>query len=176
MLILDACIVITFATGGYLSVIEDLRLHSVCIAARAAGEVIREPGHGALQRAIAARRVTLETIDLEIDAEQQALARFDSRPAFRNRGEAEVLALALTRGYIVASDENAVRKSARNELGPSRVVGTIDLLRWAVRENRLSVAAAAQTLSELDSGQRILSVFAQQGLDVREYLRTHGNG
>ena len=139
MLILDACIVITFGAAGHFSIVDDLRLHSICIAARAAGEVIREPARGALHSAINAGRSTVVTADIENDSEQQALARFDARPAFRNRGEAEVLALAVTRGYVVASDENAVRKAAREALGAERVTGSLDLLKWAIQEKRLEI-------------------------------------
>ena len=69
MLILDACIVITFGTAGYLSIVEDLRLHTICIATRAAGEVIREPARSALHNAVSAGRIVVVTADIENDSE-----------------------------------------------------------------------------------------------------------
>ena len=117
MLILDACIVITFGSTGNLSVVTELQQHRLCIASRAVAEVIREPAASALRAAVSAGRIAVESADIENAAEQQALARFDARPAFRNRGDAEVLALAVARGYLLASDENAVRHAARLNSG-----------------------------------------------------------
>ena len=52
------------------------------------------------------------TIDLGDAVEQEVLQRYDALIPFRSRGDAEVLALAKARGYIVESDDQAVRSAA----------------------------------------------------------------
>ncbi len=119
---------------------------------------------------IASGRLCVESIDLENPAEQEALQAYDARPAFRGRGDAEVLALAATRAYIVASDERAIRATVLAEWGPSRLAGTADFIVWAVREDRLGAGDAEGVLLELDSGTRVLAQLKHQGRTLRHLL------
>jgi hypothetical protein len=50
MLVLDACIVVTFANAGHFSLIEELGQHKVSIAHGAVTEVTRDPTKSVLQR------------------------------------------------------------------------------------------------------------------------------
>ena len=173
MVILDACIVISFANAGYFAIVAELRAHPLCIGVRTRSEVIRDPARAALDAAIQSGRIAVESIDLSQPREQSALATFDSRPAFRNRGDAEVLALAVCRQYIVASDETAVRSTAAAELGStSRVAGTLDFLRWAVHERRLPLSDASRVLSALDCGPALLSQLLRRGQSLSDLLGT----
>ena len=85
-------------------------------------------------------------------------------PAFRSRGDAEVLALAASRGWIVGSDDRAVTRAAASELGPSRIAGTLDFLRWGVAEQRLTVREGTALLGALDSGAAITRRIVAAGL------------
>jgi hypothetical protein len=123
-----------------------------------------------LAACIESQVIAVEAVDLAVGAEQEALARFDARPAFRNRGEAEVLALAATRGYIVGSDEVAVRRAALSEFGVSRLAGTLDFLKWAVVEGRATALQAEILLKGLDVGPGILRELARRGLTVVRVL------
>ena len=81
-----------------------------------------------------------------------------------------MLAIAVARGYLVASDESAVRKAARDELGQQRVAGSLDLLKWAVQENRLKVGEAVRILPELDRGPAVMAMLQRRGEDVAKLL------
>ncbi|MCX6069417.1 MAG: hypothetical protein NTU91_00955 [Chloroflexi bacterium] len=170
--ILDACLVITFGNAEALDTIAGLRLHHVAIACRAAGEVLWPPAADQLAGRIADDSIHVEAIDIDVAAEQQALARFDASPRFRNRGDAEVLALAATRGWIVGSDEVAIRRVAFEEFGAGRVAGTLDFLKWAVGERRLTLDQAVDLLRSLDVGPALLRRIAAAGQTPEGVLST----
>ena len=133
-----------------------LRRHRVTISRRAAAEVTRPPALDQLNSAIEHGLITVEQIDLDAGGEQEALARFDNSPRFRGRGDAEVLALAVSRDWILGSDETAVRRAAQTEIGAARVAGTLDFLRWAVIERRITTAQAAALLGRVDVGSGLV--------------------
>lgn len=168
MIVLDACIIISFGSAGRLDLIDTLHLDRVCVSARARTEVVRDPARTALEASIAAGRISVETVDLEIPAEQDAFRMFDARPAFRGRGDAEVLALAASREYIVASDERAIRRTVLTEFGALRLAGTLDFIVWAIREERLQFEHAESVLARLDSGARILAQLQREGRNLKD--------
>lgn len=170
MIVLDACMIISFGNAGRLDLVDTLRLDRVCVSARARSEVIRDPARAAMEASVAAGRICVESIDLEDVTEQEALQAYDARPAFRGRGDAEVLALAASRGYIVASDERAVRSVVIAEWGLRRLVGTADFIVWAVREGRLPIADAESALAQLDSGTRILAQLRREGRAFKDLI------
>lgn len=49
-------------------------------------------------------------------------------------GETECIAAALNGQYLICCDDRKARSTASNLIGPSRVIGTIRLLRWCVEE------------------------------------------
>lgn len=148
--------------------VAQLRRHRVTIARRAASEVTRPPALDQLNNAIEHGLITVEQIDLDAGGEQEALARFDNSPRFRGRGDAEVLALAISRGWIVGSDETAVRRAAQTEIGAARVAGTLDFLRWAVIERRITTARAVALLGRVDVGSGLLHRIEASGQTPEE--------
>jgi predicted nucleic acid-binding protein len=168
--VLDACLIITFGSVERLELLIEAPVGRVIVAARAFAEVKRPPARDLLRTAVSEDRIHREAIDLERQAEQEAFARFNGRPAFRNRGEAEVLALALTRNYIVGSDERPVQTAAIQELGRQRVAGSLDILIWALRDRRLSLAEAEALVDELDSGDGIRRLLGTNGKRLRDLL------
>lgn len=168
--VLDTCLVITFGNAEALQVISELQAHEVVTCPRVVREVTRPPAVTALNDAVAHGDIELTSIDPEVPRQQNALRRFDAMPAFRDRAEAEVLALAKSRNMIVASDENAVRRTARRELGRERVAGTLDFLVWAVREGRLTVRDAEDLLDRLDVGEAIARRIRNEGRTFGDLL------
>jgi predicted nucleic acid-binding protein len=169
-LVLDACLIITFGSAGRLDLLSEAPVGRVIVAARACAEVKRPPARDLLRQAVSEGRIHREAIDLEQQAEQEAFARFNARPAFRDRGEAEVLSLALTRNYIVGSDERPVRTAAIQELGRQRVAGSLDILIWAIRDRRLSLAEAEDLINELDSGDGVRRMLGASGKSLTDLL------
>jgi hypothetical protein len=169
-LVLDACVAITFGNIARLDLLTGIAGYKVAIGARARTEVSREPATGHLQAAIGSGSLSTAAIDLGVPAEVAALADFDRRPAFRGRGEAEVLALARSRGYAVGSDERAVLTAARGEVGASYAFSSLDFLVFALRENRIELSAATTMLTQIDTGPQILRYLQGRGVSLRDLL------
>lgn len=170
MIVLDACMIISFGNAGRLDLIDTLRLDAVCVSARARTEVVRDPARAAMEASIAAGRLVVEAIDLANPVEQDALRVYVARPAFRGRGDAEVLSLAASRAYLVGSDERAMRTAVLAAWGPQRLAGTVDFIVWAVREARLAADRAEETLAKLDSGGRVLAQLKREGRTLRDLI------
>jgi len=155
LIVLDATLAITFGAVRRLDLLSGLQRHDVGIAQRAAAEVLRQPARSALDSALEAEEIRVFALDLDDPVEADALLHYDALPAFRGRGDAEVLALASARKLVVGSDDRAVRTTARRDFGSARVAGTLDVLVWAMREGRLTLASAGKLLDQLDVGPGI---------------------
>lgn len=171
---LDACLVITFGNIESLDIVASLGSHRIAIASRAAGEVRRPPASLELARCLDDGSIEKVAIDPYVAAEQDALVRFDASARFRGRGDAEVLAIAAARGWIVGSDELAIQRVALQEFGPRRLAGTLDFLRWAVIESRVTVAEAVGTLNRLDVAPTLLRRIRDAGLTPEAVLGAAG--
>lgn len=163
-LVLDACLVITFGNADALELVTGIEGYEVVIASRAIGEVRRPPASRSLRAALEERRIRSTAIDLSVAGEQDALARFDAMPAFRGRGDAEVLALAVSRGYAVGTDERAIRRVVKAELTPRHLVSTLDVLVLAVRQGRMSARKAVRLLERIDVGPAYAKRMKDAGL------------
>lgn len=140
-LIADACLLITLGGADALWLLRDIPGWRAVTCQRAVAEVLRPPASRRVRAALEEGWLGLVTIDLEIAAERRALIEFDAQPAFRNRADAEILALARTRGYVVGTDDRRVRREAER-FGSDRVAGCIDLLIFSMRAGRLDVSEA----------------------------------
>lgn len=169
-LILDACIAITFGEQERLDLVWGLESRRVIIAERAREEVMLPPASIQLDDAIRKGTIEVESIDLEDDREQEALTRYDARAAFRDRGDAEVIALASVREYVVGSDDAAVRRAVRRDLGDARIAGTLDILVWAIRNGRISSEEAEEFLESCDVGSMIIEGLETQGTRLSDLV------
>lgn len=170
ILVLDACVAITFGNVARLDLVTGIRGYQVAIGARSRAEVSRDPARRLVQEAISSGALVVAGIDLAIPAEVAALADFDRRPAFKGRGEAEVLALARIRGYAVASDERAVLTAARAEAGSGPAFSSLELLVLAVRESRLDLASANALVGKLDTGRQIVRYLQNRGVSLQDLV------
>lgn len=168
--VVDACCIITYGNVMRLDLVATLAGRRVVIAARAYAEVKKPPASVQVATEIATGRLSVEMINLADLAEATLLAHFDSRPAFRNRGEAEVLALATARGYAIASDEAPVLTAALNELGSGYVFTSATLLRQAVREGRITISDALTLLSQMDIAAGVQKAATARQMTIRDYL------
>lgn len=168
-IVVDTCIAITFGNAEAISVVADLAAHNVVLAARAHGEITSEPARSQVKQAIDSGKVQLARISLDVADEQDALRRYDQSVRFRGRADAEVLALAESRGWIVGSDEIAMRRVAAT-FGAHRFAGTLDFLKFAVGEARLSLEEAEMLLRSLDVGPAFVRRIEAEGRSIRAIL------
>lgn len=107
--VVDACLVITFGNADRLNLLASTPTRRTVIPPHSAREVSRPPASVALADAIARGLIASEAIDVDDAAEQDAFREANEAPAFRDRGDAEVLALARSRRWILGSDDTALR-------------------------------------------------------------------
>ena len=109
---------------------------------------------GALAEGLLARTV-IDSIDV--------LALFGTLRDLMGRGEAACLALAVTKGWIIASDEKRrFRREVLERIGAARIVDTASLLRHAISIARVSVAEADGFKAVLET-RRFVMPFASFG-------------
>lgn len=169
-LFLDACILITFGNCRALELITRCTRFQGEVGGRVQAEVLRPPASNELRAALRAGALRSVELDLYDSREAGQLQRFEERPAFRGRGDAEVLALAVSRQGWVGSDDPAVRRAATGELGKNSVVGSLDLLVWAVRDGRLGMPESKKLISRLDVGPRINRSLAAAGVTMEDLV------
>ncbi len=170
MMAADACLIITFGNAEALDLLTDLADYRIAVCPRVRDEIKKPPAASLLQDAI--DNGSIETIALDpSDAKEQALLQqYDVRVGFHDRADAEVLALAVSRGYMVGTDDPAVRRAAMEGLGPNMVAGTLDILVWALRERRMHATDAEQLLATLDVGPHLQQKLERRGKTLRDLV------
>jgi hypothetical protein len=120
-------------------------------------ELRQRPSRDPIDAAIAAGNlllVELDTADLTQMREWAAwLERVD-------QGEAEAIAIASTRGWLVAIEDRQAQRAIDADLGQGRWVNCGSLLIDALRDKRLSAAEADRIFHDLDC----YSSYAKAGL------------
>ena len=169
-LFLDACLLITLGSEDVLDLTTGNPRFRTCAGSRALSEVKRPPALHTVREALAHGGLQRMDLDLEDPRQASELARFDAMPAFTGRGDAEALALASIHEGFVASDDRAVRIATAREFGVGRLVGTLDLLVWSVRDGKQTVASAEALLARLDVGPGLLAQMSRAGTSLLEMV------
>jgi predicted nucleic acid-binding protein len=104
------------------------------------------------QRAALDAALALGTWKRESLVDPLAMALQADLMTIMDPGEAATLALAATRGHLVASDERgACLRAVRARLGPGRLVDTPGLIVLAIRKGTLTVAEADELKAVLEA-------------------------
>lgn len=143
----DANVVINFIHAGLLGDLPRLVGLSFIVTDVVYEEISYHEQRVALDAALAAgtwRRESLFDLDA-ISLQADLMTIMDP-------GEASTLALAATKGYLVASDERrAFLREARVRLGTGRIVDTPGLIVLAIRAGTLTVKEADQLKAALET-------------------------
>lgn len=145
VIITDTSLLINLTHTGHLPLLGQTAPYRFVVPDEVVNEVTDESQKQALETALdagALARVTIETTEeLELYAEFLQIL---------GAGESACLALASTRGWIVACDEKRVfLREARGHLGEGRLLNTVGLYVTWVRSQLLTVA-------EADEAKRVL--------------------
>ena len=140
VVVTDANVLINFCHIGQLPLLGALTPYRFFVP----GEVINEITEPAQQAKVAG-------------------ALFGTLRDLMGRGEAACLALAVTKGWMIASDEKRrFRREVVERIGAARMVGTASLLRQAISIGRVSVAEADGFKAVLEA-RRFVMPFASFG-------------
>jgi predicted nucleic acid-binding protein len=138
VVITDANVLINFVVIEQLSLFGAIEGYQFHVPTDVVEEIVDDEQHSAVLKAIAAghlKQVTLDTID--------TIALFAQLRDVMGRGEASCLALAVSTGAYVASDEKKrFRRRAIDLLGEERILRTESVLLEALRQGRITIAEA----------------------------------
>jgi predicted nucleic acid-binding protein len=139
-LAIDACSLIILDKGGVLDKVLTLGNHEFFIGSFVEDEC------GTLAK-IRLQQGTLKKLQderLSLHKFVTLLDRYDL-----GYGETECIAFCISENISLCSDDAKARKAAETELGASRVVGTLYLLRECVRSNLLTKAEAVLAYEQM---------------------------
>ena len=138
VVVTDANVLINFAHIQQLSLLGAIEVYHFQVPTDVVDEILDDAQRAAVLEAIAAdnlEQVTVNSLD--------AVALFAQLRDVMGRGEASCLALAVSTGAYVASDEKKLfRRRAIELLGEERILRTESVLLEAIRQGRISVADA----------------------------------
>jgi predicted nucleic acid-binding protein len=128
--ILDACCTLNLAATGRMAEIVEQLPYLFCIGRRALGEALwlRIPGEEERERVDLQPLVQLRLLavhNLQGPAEEALFVRFSGQIA---DAEAEAAALAILRGYVLATDDRKARRVATADSPLLRLTSTLELI------------------------------------------------
>lgn len=145
VVVADSNVLINLMHVSRLGLLGKIPGHEFVVPDHVRAEIIHPGERSALEAALAARILKLESItDIE------ALATFTELIAHIGRGEAACIAIAAKRGWCIASDEKRrFRREALTRVGSGRLLGTVEVF-------LLAIEAGLMTVEQADADKLIL--------------------
>ncbi len=138
IVIADANVLINLIHVARLDMCARLRDYEFVVSDHVREEVTEPAQRAALDDAVARRVFRIEAI-----TDLNAVALFAELTVHIGRGEAACLAIAVEKGWTLASDEKKrFRREAETRLGRERIIGTADLFVLAIHAGLLTVEEA----------------------------------
>lgn len=138
VVIADANVLINLMHVARLDICARIPDYEFVVPDHVREELTEPPQRAALDGAVARGTLRLEAI-----TDLNAIALFAGLTVHLGRGEAACLALAVEKGWVVASDEKRrFRREAEARIGKNRLLGTAELFVLAIRAGVLTVEEA----------------------------------
>lgn len=155
LVVTDTSIVLNFLKIGRPDILENHRTYRFVVTEHVRGEVEFPEQEQLLDEALERGRIELVEV-----TDPEALAIFAELDLVVETGEASCIALAQTRGWMLATDEGGrTRAEVVRRLGAGRLVTTKDVLRQAILDGRLTVEQADELKAEF-AKKRFVMPFA----------------
>ncbi|MEW6074207.1 MAG: hypothetical protein AB1726_16625 [Planctomycetota bacterium] len=144
----DASVLINLIHVGQLDLLGHLERWRFVVPNQVAEEIIRPE-----QRTALAEAASRPSLRREASTHPEELQRFAEFRRLRlDRGEASCLAMAVQRGWVVASDERGrFLRIARERVGAGRLLNTPGILLLAIRHDVISVDDADRIKAVLET-------------------------
>lgn len=167
--VVDASLLISLGKAGRLGLLLDATELELFVTPTVRAQLQSNDTRGPVEEAIVAGRIQVLHLSSDDEAELNALAEWGE---LVDEGEAECIAVAVTRGWLVGLEDRAAQRAIRRRGGGPRWVGCADLLVLAVRARRLTVEEADAVLRSLD----VYPGYEKRGIvSVRDLLRGAGS-
>lgn len=130
-IVLDTCAIINLINGNCLDKIFILNGYTFCVGeAVLEKEVLNDLQKTVLETFIEAGKIKVLSSEISLSAITNLRDKYNL-----GLGELECLALCMNSNSLFCSDDNKARKCSTNELGKSRVIGSLHLVRQIVLES-----------------------------------------
>lgn len=180
--VLDTSTLLNFLMLDRIDLLATLPGLDFFVSATVEAEVVKEDGPAKLRAAFG--QGLLRRIDEDATEELALYTDYRDR-AGMGAGEASCLAIAATRGWMLASDDHGpFRREAKDVIGEGRLLTTPEIFVLAIRARVLSIEEADELKGEL-SRMRFAMAFAsfrelvddeqQEQQDVRSTDRSNSN-
>lgn len=143
----DASLLLTLGDAGVLDLLWDDQRHRWHVTPIVRGEIRSEPTRTGIANAILNGRLVGAEIDTRSGAELAELARW-SRMV--DAGEAEVIAIGVSRGWIVGIEDLFAQRKLTAARGTAAWINAATLLLHAVQDRRLRMTEADRIFQRLD--------------------------
>jgi len=133
--VVDATVIIHLAKAGRLDILNTLAGWEFAVPDQVVEEVTYPEQAAALERALQAGHLRREST-----ADPVEIALYAELRQRMGKGEAACLAMATTRGWMLASDDRgqAFRRLVRERLGSGRLIDTVHIADVARRQGAIS--------------------------------------
>lgn len=145
--VVDASLLLTLGEASALHLLWNDPHHDWHVTPVSRGEVLSEPTRSEISRAVLNGRLAITELDTKSEIELKELARWT---AWVDAGEAEAIAVAVSRQWIVGLEDLAAQRRLTREVGTNVWVNAAALLIASVRDARLSLPAADAIFVRLD--------------------------
>lgn len=167
--VLDASLLLSLGKAGQLRLLLETAELDLFITPTVLGQLLSDDTRRPVEEAILAGRISVVHISSDDPAELDAVAEWSESV---DEGEAESIALGVTRGWLVGLEDRAAQRAIRRRGGNPGWVSCADLLVLAVRAGR-------RTLEEADAVFRSLDVYpsyVKRGISsLRDLLGVRGS-
>lgn len=143
----DASLLLSLGEASALHLLWDDPDRTWHITPIARSEVKSDPTRSELARAILNGRLATTELDTDSDPELRLFARWSD---LVDPGEAEAIAVAVSRGWVVGLEDLFAQRCVTAEAGAAHWVNAATLLLTAVNEGRKSIAEADAIFLRLD--------------------------
>jgi predicted nucleic acid-binding protein len=167
--VLDASLILSVASANAFHLLWTHPEHVWHISGIVRSELRKRASRDPIDAAIAAAHLLLVELDTTNQAQMREWAAWLERV---DQGEAEAIAIASTRGWLVAIEDRRAQRAIEANLGQGRWVNCGSLLIDALTDKRLSLAEADKIFHDLDC----YSSYAKAGLKTITNLLEYSNG
>lgn len=168
----DASLLLSLGAASALHLLWNDPDRAWHVTPMARDEVRSEPTRSELSRALLTGRLAIAGLDADSGTELQLFAHWSS---LVHAGEAEAIAIALSRGWVVGLEDLSAQRKVTRAAGAEHWINSATLLVTAVRQGRMTIAEADAAFGQLDcyGGYRKRGIGTIEGLIP---LRAHPGG
>jgi predicted nucleic acid-binding protein len=146
--VIDTSLILTLSGVGALEMLLSTSRQEWYVTPIVRGEVTRRETREIIDRAIAGGHLRLAEIDTMDQRQMDLWAEWEM---VVDIGEAEAIALALTRTWIVCLEDRQAQRALDRKAGPGHWINAANLLLDAVADGVMSIADADAIFAALDS-------------------------